>query len=103
MWKVSTWVTDEATLKDLGLNVLKVEDNIIQTALHSHRTSITDAAHNVLSKWQVKHETLKKAYRSLYTGLTRCGMNQWATKLQDLAGKSEATTIGLNSSEKGSR
>ena len=102
MWKVSKWVTGTEKLKDLGLNVLKFENNVIQTALTNHRPNITNAAHDVLSKWRDQYYTQEEAYHSLYKGLKERKMNQWATQLRQLARESDVTTQGQPCSEKGS-
>ena len=74
---------------DLGVMVLKIPENRIKAALTNHRSSIHDAAHDVLSKWGQQYEREQDAYNTLYKGLRRCEMNQWARKLQNLTRASE--------------
>ena len=45
---LSQRITSEQELRDLGTKALKVPEHIINTALYNHRTSINDAAHDVL-------------------------------------------------------
>ena len=102
MFQMCEWFTSKKELMKLGIEVLTLPKNKIESALYNNRTNIHDAAHDVLSEWRDQYETQEEAYHSLYTRLKERKMNQWATQLQQLARESETTTPGLNSSEKGS-
>ena len=102
LWKMSKLVTSHGELTDLGVDVLQIPQNRIRTALTNHSNSIHDAAHDVLSEWRLQYEKEHEAYNTLYMGLRRCRMNQWAAQLEKLSAESQVTTQGrLCSSEKG--
>ena len=87
---------------DLGVDVLQIPENRIKAAITNHSNSIHDAAQDVLSEWRQQYERQQEAYNTLYVGLRRCRMNQWAAQLVKMAAKSEVITQGqLCSSEKG--
>ena len=68
--------------RDLGTKALKVPEHIINTALYNHRTSINDAAHDVLCTWLKDQPARQEAYMDLQAGLKRAHMNQLATQLR---------------------
>ena len=93
MLKMSQMITSTQELRELGINVLKIPENIVQTAIYDHRhSSIHDASHQVLSTWQKQYQTEQEAYESLYRGLKNCQMNHLAAELKRLASASELTT-----------
>ena len=75
-------ITSEQDLRELGTNGLGVPERTIDTALYNHRTSINDAAHDVLSTWRKQYQSSQEAYRNLQAGLKRAQMNDLAAKLQ---------------------
>ena len=79
---LSQRITSEQELRDLGTKVLKVPEHIIDTALYNHRTSINDAAHDVLCTWLKDQPAKLEAYMNLQAGLKRAHMNQLATQLR---------------------
>ena len=79
---ISQRVTSEQELRNLGTKALKVPEYIIDTALYNHRTSIQDAAHDVLSTWRKQYQSSQEAYLDLLAALKRAKMNQLATQLR---------------------
>ena len=80
--KLSQYITSEQVLRELGTNGLGVPERTIDTALYNHRTSINDAAHDVLSTWRKQYQSSQEAYRNLQAGLKRAQMKDLAAKLQ---------------------
>ena len=82
IWNLSQRITSGQDLRELGTRVLGFEKHIIYTALYNHRTSIQDAAYNVLSIWREHYQSSQVAYINLQAGLKRAQMNQLAAELQ---------------------
>ena len=80
--KLSQYITSEQDLRELGTNGLGVPERTIDTALTNYRTSINDAAYNILSTWRKQYQSSQEAYRNLQAGLKRARMNDLAAKLQ---------------------
>ena len=79
---ISQRVTSEQELRNLGTKALKVPEHIIDTALYDNRTSIQDAAHDVLSTWRKQYQSSQGAYLDLLAGLKRAKINQLVTQLR---------------------
>ena len=82
MLNLSKKITSEQMLRDLGIRALKVQQCVIDSALYDHRTSIVDAAHDVLSTWFKEQPSRQEAYLNLQTGLKTADMNELAAELQ---------------------
>ena len=81
--KLSQRITSEQDLRELGTNVLKVAEHVIDTALNTYRnSSINNAAHDVLSTWRKQQPSGQEAYMDLQAGLKRAKMNQLAAQLR---------------------
>ena len=68
-------------LQHLGLNILKVQANRIDSALYNER-DIQEAALDVLKTWYHSQESRQEAYRNLYTELVNNGRQLWANELK---------------------
>ena len=79
---LSQRITSEQDLRELGIRVLGLQEHITNTALYNHRTSIQDAAHDVLSTWRKQYQSSQEAYMDLKTGLKRAQMHQLAAQLR---------------------
>ena len=74
-------ITNKRELQHLGLNVLKVPANKIDSALTNER-DIHDAALEVLKTWYHNQESRQEAYRKLYLELVNNGRQLWANELK---------------------
>ena len=89
--EVAQRITNENELQHLGLNILKVSANEIDSALTNER-DIRDAALEVLKTWYKNQESTEKAYRSLYRELVNNRRKLWANKLkQSVARKTDSS------------
>ena len=82
---LSRRITSEQELHDVGTGALRLDKTITDNALHNHRTSIQDAAREVLHTWanmQVKERT--EVYVRLLEALRKYEMNQLAEYLKTL-------------------
>ena len=64
------------------MKALKLPDYIVKTALYNHRTSVNEAAYDLLSTWMKQHENREVAYTRILVGLERCGMDELAAQLK---------------------
>ena len=92
--KLSQYITSEQDLRELGTNALGVRERTIDTALYNHRTSIYDAAHDVLSTWWKQYESNEKAFMDLQAGLRRADKNELAALLRKWAGAQDYSYDG---------
>ena len=74
-------ITDEQELQHLGLNILKVPANKIDSTLYNKK-DIQDAALEVLKTWYKNQQSKEKAYKSLYLELVNNGRQLWANELK---------------------
>ena len=74
-------ITDEKELQHLGLKILKIRANIVDSALTNKR-DIRDAALEVLKTWYHNQESRQEVYRKLYTELVNNGRQLWANELK---------------------
>ena len=74
-------ITDEKELQHLGLKILKIRANTVDSALTNKR-DIQDAAHEVLKTWYKNQESKQEAYRNLYRELVNNGRKFWANELK---------------------
>ena len=74
----------------LGVDVLKLPDCKIKSALYDHRDSINSAAHEVLSEWRVQQENPYKAYNLLMSSLAQHNMSYLLTPEEEPADSSPA-------------
>ena len=71
---LSERITDRDELIKLGVDVLKLPDFKIKSALYDHRDSINSAAYAVLSEWRVQHQNRYQAYNTLMSSLAQHNM-----------------------------
>ena len=74
----------------LGVDVLKLPDFKIKSALYDHRDSINSAAHEVLSKWRVQQENPYKSYNTLMSSLAQHNMSYLLTLEEEPVDSSSA-------------
>ena len=74
-------ITNKMELQHLGLNILKVSANEIDSALTNER-DIRDAALEVVKTWYKNQESIEKTYRSLYRELVNNRRQLWANELK---------------------
>ena len=74
-------ITDQKELLHLGLNILKVPANKVDSAFYNERY-IQDAALYVLKTWYHNQESKEKAYRNLYRELVNNGRQLLANELK---------------------
>ena len=87
--EVAQRITDKKELQHLGLKILKVPTNRIDSALYNER-DIQDAALQVLKSWYVDQQSRDEAYRKLYRELVNNGRQLWANELkQSVTGKTD--------------
>ena len=84
VFKLSTRITTESELMNLGIKGLKLPKFIIESALYRHPKDIQDAAHDVLSEWVKQQEDMENNYKNLVQCLKQCQMNQLAVELMQL-------------------
>ena len=89
---LSQMITSKAQLRHLGIIGLKLKKEVVETALHNHRT-IGDAAYNVVSMWTLQWQHRSEAFTNLIASLRKCQMNQLANELQQT--KSQASSEAL--------
>ena len=87
--KLSQYITSEQDLRELGTNALGVRERTIDTALTNYRTSINDAAYNILSTWRKQYESSEKAFMDLQAGLRRAEKKELAALLRKWAGEQD--------------
>ena len=63
----------------LGVDVLKLPDFKIKSALYDHRDSINSAAYEVLSSWRVQYENPQEARNILLSSLAQNNMDYLLT------------------------
>ena len=80
--ELSTRITSQQELMNLGIKGLNLPRHTIQSALYNHRDSIQDAAYAVISDWVLQYETRSKAFATLVACLQKCKMRQLATELR---------------------
>ena len=98
MLELSKRITGEEELTVLGINVLKVPDFVIKTALYNKK-EIQLATHEILSTWLKQQCSRQEAFINLHTGLKKFEMNQLAAVIKELV---ERTTAGKSQTpEKG--
>ena len=83
--ELSTRITNQQDLMNLGINGLNLPRHNVQSALYNHRNSIQDAAYAVISDWAQKHESKPKALENIITSLQKCQMIHLAIELRQLA------------------
>ena len=81
--ELSTRITNQQELMNLGINGLKLPRHTIQSALYNHKGCIQDAANDVLSTWAQRYETPSEAYVNILAGLAKCKMNHLASQLRE--------------------
>ena len=92
MWSLAQEITSDEKLHDVGTGVLKLPKRVIDAARSDHRTSIVDAAYNVLSAWLKKQTNRKEAYINLHDALRSCQMKPLADKLKQWVKGTDDTT-----------
>ena len=82
---LSRRITSEKELRDLGTIAFKLDDYVIDNALHQERPSIQDAARKVIQTWvNMQVEIRSRTYVKLLAVLEQCQMNQLAAQLRGL-------------------
>ena len=81
VWELAQRITDENELRHLGLKILKVPANEIDSALTNER-DIREAALVVLKTWYKNQQSKEEAYRNLYTELVNNRRQLWANELK---------------------
>ena len=79
--EVAQKITDENELQHLGLKILKIRANTVDSAL-TNKKDIRDAALEVLKTWYHNQQSRQEAYRSLYTELVNNVRQLWANELK---------------------
>ena len=79
--EVAQRITDKSELRHLGLNILKVPANKVDSTLTNER-DIQDAAYTVLQTWYHNQQSRQDAYKSLYRELVNNGRQLWANELK---------------------
>ena len=74
-------ITDEKELQHLGLKILKIPANTVDSAL-TNKKDIRDAGLEVLKTWYVDRQSRQEAYRNLYRELVNNGRQLWANELK---------------------
>ena len=92
LWELAQTITNEQHLRDLGLKVLKVPANRIDSALTNKR-DIRDAALEVLKTWYHDQESIQEAYRNLYRELKNNGRQLWANELKQSVEGTKETAL----------
>ena len=88
--EIAQKITSKSELRHLGLNILKVPANKIDSALTNER-DIEEAALVVLKTWYHNQESRQEAYRNLYTELVNNRRQLWANELkQSVTGKTDS-------------
>ena len=88
LFEVAQRITDKKELLHLGLNILKVPANKVDSALHNER-EIQDAALEVLKTWYKNQESTENAYKNLYRELVNNGRQLWAHELKQSVTRTE--------------
>ncbi len=100
--KLTKRIVSVTDLRTLGLEVLKLQDFEVDTAVENNKR-IEEQAYHVLSTWREKQPTGEEAYRALYTGLVvhedwkrlASDLQQWVEGGAESSGLSTAaTTLG---------
>ena len=91
--ELSKRITNESELMDLGVKVLELPDFLIKTAMYDNTGKIQPATHETLSRWLKNQNNRQEAYKNLYTGLGRSGMNQLAAELKQWVERTAAQTL----------
>ena len=81
LWEVAQRITDENELQHLGLKILKVCKDKVDSALYNKK-NIQAAALLVLKAWYDSQESRDEAYRKLYRELVNNGRQLWANELK---------------------
>ena len=76
---LSERITNRDELMKLGVDVLKLADSKIKSALYDHRDSINSAAYEVLSSWRVQQENRYQAFSVLMSSLAQHNMSYLLT------------------------
>ena len=85
VFELSKRIASQSELLNLGINGLRLPENIIEAALYRHPKDIQDAAHDVLREWVKRQSNRVDAYHSLLRCLKQCEMNELARDLRKLA------------------
>ena len=83
--ELSRRITSQSELLNLGINGLRLRENIIDAAVYRHPQEIQNAAHDVLKEWVKRQSNRVDAYHSLLRCLKQCEMNELARDLRKLA------------------
>ena len=89
---LSEMITSKAQLRSLGIIGLGLKKEVVDTALHNHRT-IEDAAYNVVSTWSLQWTHRSEAFTNLIASLRKCQMNQLANELQQIKSQASSETL----------
>ena len=95
--ELSTRITNQQDLMNLGINGLKLPRHTIQSALYNHRDSIQGAAYAVILDWMKQQDTRTEAFANIIDCLQKCKMNQLATELWQWAEGAVLTQISSES------
>ena len=94
--ELSKRITNGLELVDLGTNVLKLPEHVINASLYDHNNSIQEAAYQLLSMWLRGQTNRQQAYTNLYSALKEGNMGELAglvkQMVKGLADTSPVTT-----------
>ena len=82
VWNLAQRFVEESEIWTLGLRLLKLPEHQVASIWNKHKPDANLAARELLQKWSLQYESGAEAYKSLYDGLTKNGMNQRAALLK---------------------